>query len=229
MGCAGRIPGPTQIRMHLLGYTIQAGAFSVLDNAVRLTESLQKKGQSATFFRDGDGLFKVRFGDFSSGNDARQYAKSLMGQGIIDAYYIVPPGKQTAAQRPQRGDAFVRDRIVDTARGFLGLPYRWGGASTRTGFDCSGLTMTTYRLNGYRLPRTSREQFRWGSRVSKTKMDRGDLVFFTQPGNRKISHVGVFIGGGRFIHAPGKGKRIRISRLDSEYYRRHFVGARSYL
>ncbi len=232
-GCAGRAPvpppTPTPVRVNLLGHTIQAGAFSVLDNAVRLTESLQQKGQPATFFKDNDGLFKVRFGDFPTGDAARRYADLLLRQGTIDAYYIVAPGKQAAAQRQQRGDAFVRSRLVETAKGFLGLPYRWGGASTKTGFDCSGLTMTTYRLNGYRLPRTSGEQFRTGTSVSKTAISRGDLVFFAIQRGKKVSHVGVYIGNGRFIHAPRRGKTIRISSLESDYYRRHFVGARSYL
>jgi len=216
-------------RLPLLGITIQAGAFARLDNAVGLTEALQAEGLEATFFRDDDGLFKVRFGNFASRGAARQRALALQRRGILDVFYIVVPEDYAAAQRERLGEAFVRQRIVQTARSFLGVPYRWGGTSAAEGFDCSGLTMTAYRLNGYDLPRTSRQQFAAGDAIPTDRLQPADLVFFRDPAKRGVSHVGIYIGHGRFIHAPGRGKTIRVSELDGNYYRRHLVGARRFL
>jgi cell wall-associated NlpC family hydrolase len=231
--CAGRPPTPepppVPSRLAVIGVTIQAGAFANLDNAIGLTEALQAKGLEATFFRDDDGLFKVRFGDFASREEALRQALSLQREGVLDVFYIVTPDQLPAGQRALRGDAFVRARIVRTAENFLGLPYRWGGTSVEDGFDCSGLTMTAYRLNGYRIPRTSREQFAAGTPITTDALQPADLVFFRTPSKRRVSHVGIYIGNGRFIHASSRGKDIRIDSLSADYYRRHLVGARHFL
>ena len=225
-------PGPATrppTLLPMMGITIQAGAFARIDNAVRLTEVLQSRGLEATFFRDDDGLFKVRFGNFPSREEARQKALALQRDGTLEVFYIVVPEQYTAAARERRGEAFVRQQIVHTAEGFIGLPYRWGGVSAEDGFDCSGLTMTAYRLNGYDLPRTSGEQYSAGDPISTASLQQADLVFFRIPDKGGVSHVGLYIGEGRFIHAPGSGKTIRIDSLDQDYYRRHLVGARRFL
>ena len=231
--CAGHPPAPepppVPSRLAVIGVTIQAGAFANLDNAVGLTEALQAKGLEATFFRDDDGLFKVRFGDFASREEALRHALSLQREGVLDVFYIVTPDQLAAGQRTLRGDAFVRARIVRTAEGFLGLPYRWGGTSAENGFDCSGLTMTAYRLNGYQIPRTSRDQFAAGTPIETSALQPADLVFFRTPSKRSVSHVGIYIGAGRFIHAANRGKDIRVDSLSTDYYRRHLVGARHFL
>ncbi len=228
-GCAARPPVDVPPKLPLMGYTIQAGAFTNLDNAVRLTELLKRRGQGATFFRDDDGLYKVRFGNFSARKLAKQNADSLRQSGIIDVYFIVAPENTPAAERVRLGDGYVREQIVGTAESFLGLPYRWGGTSTKTGFDCSGLTMTAYRLNGFDLPRTSREQFKTGLPIHKSHLSKGDLVFFATNKKKTVSHVGIYVGNGHFIHAPGRGKIIRVDTLSRDYFRRNYVGARTYL
>ena len=231
--CAGRVPAPTvppaPTRLATVAIAIQAGAFANLDNAVRLTETLQAKGLEAMFFKDDDGLFKVRFGEFASSEEARQRALALQRDGVLDVFYIVLPEQLAAGQRQRRGDAFVRAQIVRTAKNFLGLPYRWGGTSAKDGFDCSGLTMTAYRLNGYQLPRTSRAQFAAGTPIATDALQPADLVFFRTSARHRVSHVGLYIGDGRFIHAPSRGKRIRIDSIDGGYYHRRLVGARHFL
>lgn len=212
-----------------LGYSIQAGAFSRAENAERLAETLQSGGLNATYFVAEKGLFKVQFGNFPTREEARERAELLQAVGVIDAYYIVSPGEYTVARREQYGDAYLRDELIKTAGRFIGVPYLWGGASPEEGFDCSGLTAAVYQLNGLDLPRTSREQFEAGTPVEQNHLAKGDLVFFSTSGNGKISHVGIYTGGGQFIHAPRKGKTVRTDSLSQAYYRKHYRGGRSYL
>ena len=211
-----------------LGYTIQAGAFANAENAARLTRSLQDKGLDATYFVARLGLYKVRFGNFPTKEQARTRAEELRKEGIIEEFYVVRPEEYAVAQREARGEAYLREELVRSARSFLGVPYLWGGTSAGTGFDCSGLTMTVYQLNGLDLPRTSREQFVTGTPVDRSSLEKGDLIFFAAVGD-KVSHVGIYAGNGLFIHAPGRGKKIRTDPLAKEYFSRAFVGARSYL
>ena len=211
-----------------LGYTIQAGAFANAENAARLTNSLQEKGLVATYFVARRGLYKVRFGNFPTKEQAHIRAEELLKAGIIAEFYIVNPEEYPVARRGELGEAYLREELVRTARSFLGVPYLWGGTSTETGFDCSGLTMTVYQLNGFDLPRTSREQFATGNPVDRSSLEKGDLIFFAGGGD-KVSHVGIYAGNGEIIHAAGKGKSIRTDPLAEGYFGRTYIGARSYL
>ena len=209
-------------RLDRVRFTIQVGAFVNLDNAVRFTEHLQNSGLDAYHFVDSSGLYKVRFGNYPTKKSARQTANYLQSRGVIDDYYIIRP-KQRLSKTLLRGD------IVKTAKSFIGVPYKWGGSSQREGFDCSGLTMTVYHLNGLSLPRTSRQQWKTGLPVSRTHLVEGDLVFFSTAKARRISHVGIYTGRGKFIHAPGRGQKIRTASLSTQYYKKRYVGARRYL
>jgi cell wall-associated NlpC family hydrolase len=219
---------PERAPVARLGYTIQAGAFANPENAARLTALLQARGLDATYFVAARGLYKVRFGNFPSRETARARAEELKQAGIIEAFYIVSPGEYAVARLAEKGEGYVREELVRSARSFLGVPYLWGGASPDTGFDCSGLTMTVYQLNGYDLPRTSLDQYSAGTPVERQALTRGDLIFFA-PGGDKVSHVGIYAGEDQFIHAPGKGKQIRMDSLRSDYFSRIYLGARSYL
>lgn len=220
---------PAGKRLELMGYTIQAGAFVKADNAARLTETLKKRGLAATYFVAADGLFKVRFGNFADKEDARRRAQQLKEDGVIEDFYIVRPEDYAAARQKQFGVDYIREALVKSARDFIGVPYLWGGSSVETGFDCSGLTMTVYQLNGYNLPRHSARQFDEGLVVEKTRLQKGDLVFFAINVRSKISHVGIYIGEDKFIHAPSQGKKIRIDSLNAVYYAKRFAGGRTYL
>lgn len=212
-----------------MGFTIQVGAFSNIDNAVRLTESLELQGLDAYHFLDSSGLYKVRFENFETRQAARSRALQLQRRGIIDEFYIFEPETYAAAVQDRDGNLQLREEIVRTARQYIGVPYRWGGESPRSGFDCSGLTMVVYRLNGLNLPRSSRQQWQAGRRIDRSRLQKGDLVFFATSGGSRISHVGIYTGANRFLHAPGRGQRIRTSSLSSKYYSTRYVGARSYL
>ena len=215
--------------LELMGYTIQAGAFAKVENAVRLTENLKKQGLNATYFKAVDGLFKVRFGNFTAKESARLCAQSLKESHIIEEFYIVKPEDYAVARQNQYGTNYLREALVKTARDFIGVPYLWGGASSETGFDCSGLTMTVYQLNGLNLPRHSRTQYDAGSPVSISQLQKGDLVFFALTGKRKVSHVGIYVGDGKFIHASSHGKKICVEHLSTPYFAKRFVGGQNYL
>jgi len=211
-----------------MGYTIQVGAFAQVDNAARLAESLQSQGLEATYYASAKGLYRVRFGNFPTKEAARSRAEALRSSGVIQEFYLAAPEETTQA-RPRPEDAEeVRANLVETARSYLGVPYLWGGASAQ-GFDCSGLTMSVYRLNGLQLPRSSRDQYEAGSPVGLDELRPGDLLFFATSGSGRVSHVGLYAGDGSFIHAPSRGRTISQERLSDAYYQRTFVGARTYL
>jgi len=235
-GCGGRAivspgsrPAVPERRLARIGYSIQIGAFSNLDNAVRLTKSLESHRLNAYYFVHKTGLYKVRFGDFPSKETARRKADSIVAAGIIDGYYIVSPDDYAVEKEREYGRRYLRDRIVETAESYIGLPYRWGGSSPDGGFDCSGLAMAIYQLNGLNLPRSSEEQYRAGIPVKQSQLLRGDLVFFATSRGGKVSHVGIYAGDDKFIHAPGRGKRIRADSLSNRYFETRYAGARTYL
>jgi hypothetical protein len=122
--------------------------------------------------------------------------------------------------------AFEVQEMLDTALSYLGVPYRFGGASPRTGFDCSGLVNHVFRQAfGLSLPRTAREIARNGAAVARGELLPGDLVFFNTRGFLN-SHVGIYLGDSKFVHAPNARGRVRIDDLDDTYYRTRFNGAR---
>ncbi|VYU59356.1 endopeptidase [Metakosakonia massiliensis] len=111
----------------------------------------------------------------------------------------------------------------------IGKPYRWGGSSPLTGFDCSGLVYYAYKdLVKFRIPRTANEMYhlRDASPVKVAELESGDLVFFRTQGRGTADHVGVYVGNGKFIQSPRSGQDIQISSLSEDYWQRHYVGAR---
>ena len=124
-----------------------------------------------------------------------------------------------------RNNINSRIHAVKIAKKQLRKKYRWGGASPRTGFDCSGLTQYAYRTAKLNLPRTASAQYKHTKRIALSKIQTGDLIFFhTRRTRARVNHVGIYLGGGRFIHAPRKGKRVSVAKLN-KYWRRKAVGA----
>jgi len=216
-------------KLAMLGHTIQVGAFAKLDNAVQLMQKLDALGLDAYYYRHASGLYKVRFGDYPSRKEAESRAVQLREAGLIEEFYLVAPEQSAAAKFRRYQSGTLRKMLVSTAEGFLGIPYEWGGESAETGFDCSGLAMTIYKLNGLNLPRNSRAQFQAGSPVPREDLAPGDLVFFATNGDAAVSHVGIYTGNGSFIHASKKGETIRRSSLRNGYFGGCYVGARTYL
>jgi hypothetical protein len=194
-----------------------------------LTRKLDELGLNAYYFAHSSGFYKVRFGDFSDREGARLKALKLQRSGFIEDFYIVPPESFAVEKEPYYGTAYLRSELVKVAESYLGIPYHWGGTSPDNGFDCSGLTMAVYQLIGLSLPHSSRQQYRLGAPVTKDTLNRGDLVFFKTEKDSRISHVGIYIGKNRFIHAPGRNKVIRADSLSNGYFRVRYAGARNYI
>lgn len=114
------------------------------------------------------------------------------------------------------------DAIVATAKTCLGVPYQWGGESM-SGFDCSGLVQYVFKKNGISLGRTVGKQYRAGTPISKSQLKPGDLVFFQNTYINGLSHVGIYIGDGQFIHASSDG--VMTSKLSNSYWSSHYYGA----
>jgi len=123
----------------------------------------------------------------------------------------------------------TRHTIVSHAVDSIGAPYTWGGTSPSTGFDCSGLVTYTHSRAGIATPRTAKALFTMGRPLPLNRIQPGDLVFFNAPDKNNSYHVGIYIGKNIFIHAPGRGRKVRQTTLDNPYFRQYFVGARSFL
>ena len=135
-----------------------------------------------------------------------------------------PMARQWAVVPP--ADPGKANAVLMRAISLVGTPYRYGGNTPEGGFDCSGLVNYVFRdMLDLRLPRTSRELAAvQGPRIAPERLASGDLVFFGSGG--AVSHVGIYVGEGRFVHAPSSGGTVRLDRLDDSWFRDHYSGAR---
>lgn len=115
--------------------------------------------------------------------------------------------------------------VVKTAMQQLGVRYVYGGSSPKQGFDCSGFVQYSLKAAGIFIPRTTRLQYRAAKRISRRYLKSGDLVFFKTSVSRAVSHVGIYLGNNKFIHAPSSGKHVKISSMKERYWRKRFTGA----
>ncbi|MBS3935809.1 MAG: C40 family peptidase [Sulfuritalea sp.] len=138
---------------------------------------------------------------------------------------------ETAAQPPAPPSFIERsfggvEAVLERSLNYIGVRYQRGGSSPETGFDCSGFVKYLYdETLGLVLPHNAKAIAQQGERVEKTELQPGDLVFFNTM-RRAFSHVGIYLGDGRFIHAPRTGKRVRVEDMTSRYWSRRFNGAR---
>jgi len=122
---------------------------------------------------------------------------------------------------PQPAEITAGGAIAELAMGMVGTRYRYGGTDPTEGFDCSGLVFYAYGQAGYPVPRTSQELFRAARKIAVGEADPGDLMFFQD--QAKLSHVGIYVGDGQFVHAPASGQTVAIADLGSPYYQEHLV------
>jgi len=140
-----------------------------------------------------------------------------------------PPAPARVWPTVTPADPVAANNVTMRALGLVGTPYRYGGNTPESGFDCSGLVSYVYQDTAeIRLPRTSSALSQvQGPRIQPQQLTAGDLVFFGSSGN--VSHVGIYVGEGRFVHAPSSGGTVRLDRLDGAYWRDHYTGAKRIL
>jgi cell wall-associated NlpC family hydrolase len=122
---------------------------------------------------------------------------------------------------PSESTLSLGGAVAELAMGMIGARYRYGGTDPIEGFDCSGLVFYTYSQAGFRVPRTSQEQFRAARKIALGEAGAGDLMFFQD--QSKLSHVGIYLGDGMFVHAPATGARVAVASIDAPYYQQHLV------
>lgn len=139
------------------------------------------------------------------------------------------PGAQRHWPVVQPADPAAANAVVMRAISLVGTPYRYGGNTPEGGFDCSGLVNYVFRdMLDLRLPRTSRELFAYqGPKIEPARLTTGDLVFFGSGGS--VTHVGIYVGEGRFVHAPSTGGTVRLDHLDGSYWLRNYSGSKRVL
>jgi len=197
--------------------------------AFSLTDLLAQTNASAVG-TSGNGLINVLLGlvlgkllGNPSVSSLLNVAKAPEGKTASPASTVTSPvSPATLGASTASGEAIVAD-----AQKYMGVPYVWGGV-TPDGWDCSGFTQYVMKEMGIDLPRSAAEQFAIGTPVDKDALQPGDLIFFTtyKPG---ASHVGFYMGDGKFIHASSVAKQVTISPLDGAYYVAHYIGARRYI
>jgi cell wall-associated NlpC family hydrolase len=141
--------------------------------------------------------------------------------GCASTQASVVAARGRAAVEPRTADAQVGGAVAEVAMGMVGTRYRYGGTDPIEGFDCSGLVYYAYGQAGYSVPRTSQELFRTARKIAVGEADPGDLMFFQD--QTKLSHVGIYLGDGMFVHAPATGREVAVASLDLPYYRQHLV------
>lgn len=139
----------------------------------------------------------------------------------VPATGLADDGKRPRAVPVQPEAVPAGERAAQVALKAVGVPYRWGGASPSSGFDCSGLIRWAYEHVGIDLPHNSYALYGEGRRVSAAKLEPGDLLFF-----EGLGHVGLYLGRGRMVHAPRTGRNVEVVRLDSSNYGSRLIGAR---
>lgn len=161
--------------------------------------------------------------------DKKHYGRQRAGNKAIaeDNDALTAPLKLSKAHRARYQKA--RETAMNKLMGQLGKPYQWGGTSPKTGFDCSGLVWYAYKdLVKFKIPRTANEMYhlRDAASIKRDELEKGDLVFFRINGRGTADHVGVYLGGGKFIQSPRTGKDIQVSALSEDYWQEHYIGAR---
>lgn len=146
---------------------------------------------------------------------------------LLSLFALLLTGCSSKPAKPQYNYSIYGERAAAYAQKFIGTRYNYGGNHPNSGFDCSGLVQYSYKLAGLNVPRNTKFQYRNTHRVPRKHLRRGDLLFFNQTGKRS-SHVGIYIGKDRFVHAPSSGKHVKISTLKNRYWKRHLSSTRRF-
>ena len=179
------------------------------------------EGSVAKIIGINNAWFKVQYGG-ETGYISPDYVSVVPYKNTVTASAPVAVSASSGTATAASG---TRQQIIDYAAQFLGCKYVYGG-NTPSGFDCSGYVKYVFKHFGVELTRTSASQYSTSVRIKKSELKIGDLVFFSQTaGSSKVGHVGIYVGGGQFIHAAAPGKGVRYDSLNSSYYSSHYIGS----
>jgi len=165
-------------------------------------------GTNVDIIEETSGWYQIKFDDNTAYVSSEYVELNSTESGLITTFTSLPVGSD----------------IVAYAEKYIGVPYQYGG-TTPNGFDCSGFVKYVMDYFGYTLPHSSNEQYSYGTRVEKSQIMIGDLVFFIYPGSTRISHVGIYVGDGNFIHSPIQGQSVKIDSLETGYFANCYYGA----
>jgi len=155
-----------------------------------------------------------------------ELARAAKATDTLHPVLAEPPAAAASPDSP-KANGSIKDRLLRVAQRMLAVPYRFGG-TTLWGLDCSGFVQKAFAFLDLGLPRTAREQFREGLMVAKADLSAGDLVFFRTYA-KYPSHVGIYLGDNRFIHASARDRKVTIDSLDMPYYEKRYLGAKRLL
>ena len=155
-----------------------------------------------------------------------ELAELARGSKAADTASPTVAAASVDAEAPKAKES-IKARLLRVAQRMLAVPYRFGG-TTLWGLDCSGFVQKAFAFLDLDLPRTAREQFREGAKIAKADLSPGDLVFFRTYANYP-SHVGIYLGDNRFVHASSRDRKVTIESLDTPYYLKRYIGAKRLL
>lgn len=233
--------------------TAQSKTPAKTTKAKQITQPKSEMQSDETYVvRKGDNLIKIAR-DYHTTTKALQAANGLKtsriraGQKlVIPGSRLTPPAKESAninaVQNEQIAAQYIsqlrnqnqisdpevqplRLRLVEAGFKMIGVRYRHSGGSEKTGFDCSGLVKSLFSQFNIDLPRSSREQYQQGEKIDRDKLQVGDLVFFSSGGTRP-THVGIYVGDDKFLHAAVKARQVIVSDLNKFWYTMRYLGAR---
>ena len=167
--------------------------------------------------------------------------KSIVCLFIISLYLVTPSSSANIQQRATAPIAIATplqlleqrpaiDNVIDRAHELLGTSYKWGGNTVEQGFDCSSLLVYLFKTEAnIRIPRTTAAMHRSNAKtIKRSALKPGDAVFFNGNGRGQVSHVGLYIGEGKFIHSPRSGKKVRIDSLSNRYWNKNYNTAKRF-
>lgn len=217
---------PLQLRLYYAKYKAEGALQGLQKMGVPLVASAHVKST------------KLAQNDSNKSQATSQSAQELLASLDVNNNYSVknidPVKKASRGGSPRdvvqwakhTGRLAMGERIADKALSYRGMPYIFGAESPSSGFDCSGLVSYVLHQKGLNPPRTSSAQAHYGTKVSRSNLKPGDLVFFAGTYKRGVSHVGIYIGNNNFVHAANPSKGVRVDSLSSSYYANHYHSAR---
>ena len=220
---------------NLSSNNISAGSKLIIPSKPKSSASKSKKSSDKTVVK-----YKVKKGDtlasiarnHNTSIDSIKESNGLSGHAILRGQTLSVPSsiqksRKTSKKRKKvvKNDTNNIEKLIKVAKKYLGAPYKFGGTSTKTGIDCSAYVNKVFRSVDVNLPRTARAIYKKGNPVSKKHLNKGDLVFFRTYA-KFPSHVGIYLGNGKFIHASSAKKKVTITDLNKRYYQKRYIGAK---